>query len=196
MIDSILPHLSVLNVAGGILLLLIIKSYVSYFARSRKIKALGGRAPRQKNYLPLGIDIAYNSIWHTKKNREYELWTDMFRKWGRGPSPYTYEFMVAGDRLIFTAEPDNVKAVLATQFSDFGKGEDFNREWHAFLGDSIFSTDGKLWHDSRQLIRPQFAKDRVSDLKTFERHVEVLQRLLVSGQTVDITELFFRYYSL
>ena len=130
----------------------------------------------------------------------------MFRRWGRGPSPYTFEFWVAGDRLIFTAEPDNVKAILATQFGDYGKGKDFNNEWHPFLGDSIFSTDGKLWHDSRQLIRPQFAKDRVSDLKCFERHVALLVGLIdgsgavgsekgggMGGRTVDVVDLFYRY---
>ena len=87
-----------------------------------------------------------------------------------------------------------MKAILATQFGDYGKGKDFNKEWHAFLGDSIFSTDGRLWHDSRQLIRPQFAKDRVSDLKCFERHVEVLLGLIGrEGKTVDIVDLFYRY---
>ena len=58
----------------------------------------------------------------------------------------------------------------------------------------IFSTDGKKWHDSRQLIRPQFNKDRVSDLITFEHHVSNLMPLLgANGQVVDVKDLFFRY---
>ena len=58
----------------------------------------------------------------------------------------------------------------------------------------IFSTDGKTWHDSRQLIRPQFIKDRVSDLDTFERHTSVLIGMLdQQGQAVDLRDLFFRY---
>lgn len=58
----------------------------------------------------------------------------------------------------------------------------------------IFSTDGKKWHDSRQLIRPQFIKDRVSDLDCFERHSSILISMLGGqGQTVDLRALFFRY---
>lgn len=60
----------------------------------------------------------------------------------------------------------------------------------------IFTTDGKQWSDSRQLIRPQFIKDRVSDLEVFEHHAQVLIPLLGGkGQEVDVKELFFRYGS-
>jgi len=60
--------------------------------------------------------------------------------------------------------------------------------------DSIFATDGAQWHNSRQLIRPQFVKDRVSDLHTFERHTLSLINILrnKNGETVDIQDLFFR----
>lgn len=58
----------------------------------------------------------------------------------------------------------------------------------------IFATDGKLWHDSRQLIRPQFVKDRVSDLACFERHIVALLPLLSgNGQATDVKDLFFRF---
>ena len=58
----------------------------------------------------------------------------------------------------------------------------------------IFTTDGHKWHDSRQLIRPQFIKDRVSDLEVFERHTSILLSLMGGqGQVVDAKDLFFRY---
>ena len=123
---------------------------------------------------------------------------------------YTTEGRVAGRRIVFTADHENIKAILATQFGDYGKGEPFHREWKAFLGDSIFTTDGSLWHDSRQLIRPQFIKDRVSDLHVFESHMQTLFRAIANGgalngedqpvdieagngRRVDISDLFFRY---
>lgn len=77
------------------------------------------------------------------------------------------------------------------------------------MGDGIFATDLDLWHNSRQLIRPQFIKDRVSDLHTFEKHVQVLLRAIANGgvagtpgtasdgiargRRVDVCDLFFRY---
>lgn len=93
-----------------------------------------------------------------------------------------------------------MKAILATQFKDFGKGEPFHQEWIEFLGDSIFATDGDLWHNSRQLIRPQFIKGRLSDLEIYERHMPSLLRELAGtadgmgrGKPVDVVGLFFRY---
>lgn len=60
----------------------------------------------------------------------------------------------------------------------------------------IFTTDGSQWHDSRQLLRPQFIKDRVSDLHTFEHHVKVLLPLLSgshNGATVKMDDLIYRF---
>jgi cytochrome P450 len=60
----------------------------------------------------------------------------------------------------------------------------------------IFTTDGEKWHASRQLIRPQFIKDRVSDLAVFEKHLDVLLPMLGgsrAGQTVDAMDLFFKF---
>lgn len=106
---------------------------------------------------------------------------------------HTFEARPAGLRVIFTEDPTNIKAILAGQFQDYGKGEPFKRDWHDFLGDSIFTTDLEQWHDSRQLIRPLFNKERVSDLENFEKHVETLMRKMGESEEVDVADLFFRY---
>jgi cytochrome P450 len=136
-----------------------------------------------------------------------EVWRDQFfKRNGRN----TVEARIANERIIFTIDPDNIKAVLATQFSDFGKGEPFRQEWGEFLGDSIFTTDGAMWHNSRQMLRPQFTRDRVSDLECFESHMETLFKAMangaalqgedqpvdlrsVNGKVIDIADLFYRY---
>ena len=115
---------------------------------------------------------------------------------------YTVEACPVGRRIVFTADPENIKAILATQFTDYGKGKPFHEEWKDFLGDSIFTTDLDQWHASRQLIRPQFIKDRVSDLDVFETHVQVLMEQITKagkrwdgsqGGELDVSDLFFRY---
>lgn len=96
-------------------------------------------------------------------------------------------------RVIFTADPENIKAILTTQFAEYGKGEQFHKEWEQFLGDGIFTTDGAQWHDSRQLIRPMFVRERVGDLELFERHVQEMISLVGpgDGRMVRIDELLF-----
>lgn len=147
------------------------------------------------------------TVWHASHHLNLEDWQSHFRKYGRGG--YTVEVKPGGLRFIFTADPENIKAILATQFQDYGKGEPFHEDWKDFLGDSIFTTDLQQWHDSRHLIRPQFIKDRVSDLEVLERHVQVLMNAIANGgvkgakgvatdgvargREVSISDLFFRY---
>lgn len=136
-----------------------------------------------------------------------EYWKDTYTQNG---TKWTTESRIFNMRIVFTTDPDNIKAMLATQFSDFGKGEPFHEEWSDFLGDSIFTTDGSQWHDSRHLIRPQFTRDRVSDLHCFESHMQTLMKAIDnggaldgehqkveagagSGRIIDISDLFFRY---
>ena len=109
-------------------------------------------------------------------------------------SPYTVETKIGSRRYILTADHEIIKAVLATQFNNFGKGEIFNRQFHDFLGDSVFTTDGKEWHDSRQLIRPLFVNQRIGDLEVFEKHAQKLLSLINGkGETTELQQLLFQY---
>ncbi|KAH7064272.1 cytochrome P450 52A11 [Paraphoma chrysanthemicola] len=175
----------------GAAVLFVVYNVAFRLQKNAQINRLGARAPVRKSYLPYGIDLAYDMISNARKNLTYETWVRMFDTWAL-PGQYTVEAGV-GERVILTAEPENIKAILATQFKDYGKGEQFRKDWHAFLGNGIFTTDGQLWHNSRQLIRPQFVKDRLSDIEIFEEHVQVLMTKLGQGQEIDTLDMMFRY---
>jgi cytochrome P450 len=115
----------------------------------------------------------------------------MYRK-ANPSSPYCTEILIAGRRILMTSEPMQIKAILATQFEQFGKGPRFRKIWSPLLGESIFATDGDQWHQNRKLLRPMFNKERMSDLEIFEKHSEVLlSKLPDAGQTVDMCEMFY-----
>lgn len=137
------------------------------------------------------MDLAYTNIRYAMSDHLMEFWDSLFIL---APTmSRTVEMTMARQRLIFTADPENIKAILAAQFEDYGKGETFHQDWKPFLGDSIFTTDGDDWKKSRNLIRPQFIKSRVSDLDIFERHVHVLlSKIKGRGQQIDISALFLR----
>ncbi|KAF2101995.1 cytochrome P450 52A5 [Rhizodiscina lignyota] len=194
MIELILQQITITRIVALVAVGLLGWYIADYVIEDRKIKALGHRAPVRPSWFPLQVDTTVDVIRHAQRNEMLEFWNHMFDNYGNPVDKYTIECRPAGRRLIFTADPENIKAILATQFQDFGKGEQFNKEWHDFLGDSIFTTDGKRWHDSRQLIRPQFIKDRVSDLEIFETHVNVLlSKFGGHGENVEVSDLFFRY---
>ncbi|TVY85472.1 Cytochrome P450 52A1 [Lachnellula suecica] len=195
-LEQVSPKTLILAVVGALFLL----KTAEWINRERKIRALGGRTRRNPTWYPFDLDIIARAVYATTHYKDYQLWT----RWFTTPKGmnYTFEAAPLGRRMILTAEPENIKAILATQFTDYGKGEPFHREWKAFLGDSIFTTDLDQWHNSRQLIRPQFIKDRVSDLDVFETHVQILMDQMTKlgreedgtqGKEFDLSDLFFRY---
>jgi hypothetical protein len=60
----------------------------------------------------------------------------------------TFTVVSMGMKFYVTREPENVKAILATNFKDFGIGQRF-RSMGALLGQGIFTSDGGLWEHSR-----------------------------------------------
>ncbi|KAJ5287128.1 cytochrome p450 protein [Penicillium angulare] len=194
---------------------LIINILRKRFNEERRLRNTGGvRAPEYSGKLPLNIDLIIDKIKASANHTNHLLWENMFARLNN----HTVEVNIIGKRIIFTDDPENIQAILAKQFRDYGKGEPFRREFEPFLGDSIFTTDGAEWHASRQLIRPQFIKDRVSDLHTFEGHLQTLFTVMsvggdaaaagaviaareqgstakysASGLVIDMNDLLFRY---
>lgn len=191
----------------------VVYACVQRLYEEHRVNQLGPRALKISHKLPWALDFIYAAIQATIHHKNLENWQEFFTKAGAGSSgnsAYTVEVHALVRRVVFTADPENIKAILATQFGEFGKGEQFHEEWEEFLGDSIFATDGQTWHTSRQLLRPQFIKDRISDLHCFESHLETLFRAManggalngedqqvnmgaVHGRKMDISDLFFRY---
>lgn len=135
MLELIIPHLTVPKILLTLLTLHILSRWTTHIIESIRIRKLGARAPIRTTYLPYGIDMIASTLNQAVKQKSYEFWIDMFKGYGKGG------FTVEADlvrRIVMTADPENVKAVLATQFKDFGKGEEFNRDWFAFLGNGMF----------------------------------------------------------
>ncbi|UNI23965.1 hypothetical protein JDV02_009750 [Purpureocillium takamizusanense] len=100
---------------------------------------------------------------------------------------------------IFTLDPQNIQAVLALKFKDFGLGPTRTDNMKPLLGNGIFAANGKQWEHSRALLRPQFVRSQVSDLDLEEDHVKAMMTVLDRSlgrdgwtDTVDLSKLFFR----
>jgi cytochrome P450 len=90
-------------------------------------------------------------------------------------------------------EPENIKTMLATKFSDWELGSRRKAAFIPILGHGIFTTDGTAWEHSRAMLRPNFVRSQVGDLPTFEKHVShLIDAIPRDGSTVDLQELFFR----
>ena len=96
----------------------------------------------------------------------------------------------------FTTDPENVEAILSTQFEDYDLGSR-RLATSPVLGEGIFSQDGPAWKQSRELIRRQFARVQQQTLQVFVPHVKeltsTLEEAVATGETVDMKPFFFEY---
>ncbi|KAH7372183.1 putative cytochrome P450 [Cadophora sp. MPI-SDFR-AT-0126] len=135
-----------------------------------------------------GLDIFLENSRLVKDGGFMETVLDRYNRM----NAYTYTQLFLGDRVINTAEPENIKAVLATQFKDFELPPRRKVAFRPTFGHGIFTTDGKEWEASRSLLRPNFTRSQVGDLETFESHIgKLIERIPRNGETVDLQQLFF-----
>ncbi|KAL5348540.1 hypothetical protein ACLOAV_005956 [Pseudogymnoascus australis] len=159
--------------------------------RARELKCLD--PPTLSSNRILGIDHLKTAL-AADKNKEFPV--EMARRRDQvGAETFLYSTM--GSTQIFTSDEKNIQAILATQFKDFIIGPKRRNNFFPLLGNGIFTQDGAGWEHSRTMMRPQFARDQVSDLDLEEEHVQNLMRAIVPNadgwtDTLDLQVLFFR----
>lgn len=115
---------------------------------------------------PLGIPITYKLI----KAVANEKWVKLALKLSKKINACTYLQESLFKYVIYSQDPENLKAVLATQFNDFSIAERTSQITPVF-GSGIFTQDGVAWKHSRAMLRPQFSKEQVSRLEHVLSHV-------------------------
>jgi hypothetical protein len=75
----------------------------------------------------------------------------------------TFTFRQLGKLGVNTNDPINVKAILSSQFHDFGVGQKRSKVFDPLIGHGILTADGYSWEKARKLVRPSFAKGYVDD---------------------------------
>ncbi|KAJ7692945.1 cytochrome P450 [Mycena rosella] len=104
---------------------------------------------------------------------------------------------IGWDDYIFTTEPEHIKIILATDFSNYIKG-DFLREcMGSVLGTGVFNSDGEMWKFHRAATRPFFNRHRISDFDIFAHHadraIERMKERLRAGYAIDFQDLASRF---
>ena len=154
---------------------------------------------RQWRTAPLGVveqDHCFgyinmvNLVKHTAAGTYYE---NSQRIVDANPQLKTLSMYVAGQPVIVTLDPENIKAMLATQFTLFHLGKR-HLIFYPLLGNGVFTLDGEGWKHLRQILRPQFHRDQIVDVLMFESHAHhLIQEIKNSkpGAVVDLQPLFF-----
>ena len=139
-----LDHSPVVIAIGALVLLLVGRTILLSLRNERKIRNLGSRAPRANTWVPWGLDFIAQSVITSNRHENLDFWHTLMRTHGRAARPFTIEASTVGQRIIFTIDEENIKAILATQFADYGKGPQMHADWHDFMGDGENDSGGGL----------------------------------------------------
>ncbi|KIM37776.1 hypothetical protein M413DRAFT_448289 [Hebeloma cylindrosporum] len=112
----------------------------------------------------------------------------------RGP---VFNMRVLWSDLMFTASPEHIKAMLATDFQNYVKGERFHYNMESVLGTGVFNSDGTSVPFHRSITRPMFTRERISHFELFDRRasqvIDKLRERLREGYAVDFQDLMSRF---
>ncbi|CAG88381.2 DEHA2E18612p [Debaryomyces hansenii CBS767] len=136
-----------------------------------------------------GIPLMFRLLRKKKDGTMVDMTKERFEEFGIE----TFSFRVGGTPVITTKDPENIKAMLATQFNDFALGKR-HTYFKPLLGDGIFTLDGAGWKHSRAMLRPQFSREQVAHVRALEPHLQTLAKHIINskGERFDIQPLFFR----
>ena len=186
-----LDVIPIVAIFGGFLLLYHLTAALFLAYSRRRFKAAHGcREPKRWNSGFYGIKEFRTVMSWARKKAHVEYVCGRFDTIGKKSMMASF----LGTDALQTIEPENIKAMLATQFKDFELGKIRYNAFHAMLGDGIFTLDGKGWEYSRALLRPQFNREQVADVDMLEIHVHRLLELMAqtpSDTAVDLQPWIF-----
>lgn len=163
--------ISIPTAITGLVVLVLIYPYIAHLNYVFQAKRRGLSTPPMRFSFPLGIPTTIsnvNSIRNKTLNKRTMEQISLY------PKGLTIRNQTMANHVTLTADPENIKTILATKFNDFSLGLRYNIFFDLF-GDGIFTLDGKGWQHSRAMLRPQFTRDQISHVQTIEDH---LQRII------------------
>lgn len=133
---------------GALFIYFLVTQINKYIQEALFIKAHGCREPPR---VPQSERIIGYGIFKERMRNHFGKTSykdDIMKFAALGP---TFSGVMFGMRFIRTSDPENVKAVLSTNFKDFGLGKR-KSTLGILLGDGIFTSDGVEWEHSRVTI--------------------------------------------
>ncbi|KZP18350.1 cytochrome P450 monooxygenase pc-3 [Athelia psychrophila] len=182
----------VLGAAVLLPLLLTAKRVYGLLYMKRRAAALGARLVP---FLPGGIGNV-DRLMRLVRSMDDEICGEVHVGWTQECGNTLNMNLLWGDA-IFTIEPDHIKAILATDFPNFVKGDELQNAFHSLLGTGVFNSDGDMWKFHRSMTRPFFTRDRITEFDNFDRHAELMitamKDRLRSGHAIDLQDALHRF---
>ncbi|KAH8646249.1 cytochrome P450 [Xylariales sp. PMI_506] len=147
-----------------------------------------GLPPELTKRWPLGVD-RIKEIWTANADGRLLAFFCSVAD-GYEPRNNLTQHLLFGPRGFNILHPDNVEAVLSTNFQDFSFGPRPS-VFAPLIGNGIFTQEGAPWKHSRELLRKQFARVQYQNLHLFREHFANLVACMPIDGELDLQPLLF-----
>jgi hypothetical protein len=113
-----------------------------FYTRTRKARSLG------HYYVQKPIVIGVLTRWVKRLPLDVNFYNSLFRKHG-----HTFTTQPLFRPLVMTADPENIKTILATKFGEFDIGRVRTEVGQKYMRKGIFTTMGNSWHVSQECVQ-------------------------------------------
>ncbi|KAF7860542.1 uncharacterized protein EAF02_010776 [Botrytis sinoallii] len=132
----------------------------------------------------LGLDLFKKSLEMRKQHNILETHSKQHDIYGK-----TFQALRLGRTTIYTAHPDNLKAIYGTNWKEWGTGRADAME--PFCGRGFVTRDGEEWRVHRSLFVSTLTEANTVNLKPLgDAYEQYIQHLSLNGQTVDLAPIF------
>ncbi|KAJ7719546.1 cytochrome P450 [Mycena maculata] len=167
---NIAPHVVVLGTVGAVPVLAAVRIWATRLLQHMRARAAGAR-------------LASTASLRREWNVSYPL--TVLREILATSTTNTLNLRTGWDDYIFTTKPEYIKLILATDLSNYVKGNAFHDYMGSVLGTGVFNSDGEMWKFHRGATRPFFNRDRISNFEIFAHHdnraIERMKELMRAG---------------
>ncbi|KAF7294859.1 putative cytochrome P450 monooxygenase CYP63 [Mycena indigotica] len=169
------------------------KGAIRSLLHARTAKRFGAQQiPRVVGKWPGNIDVLLRMMKAFKTSYVLDVYLQLFEE---------YQCTTLNTRLlwmdtIITMDQQHSKFVLATGFDFFWRGYKQKERMETFLGQGIFNRDDEIWKMHRAIVRPFFARERISDFEIFEKFsrktIALISSISAQNQPCEAQDLFSR----
>ncbi|KAJ7159959.1 cytochrome P450 monooxygenase CYP63 [Mycena crocata] len=171
----------------------VVKGVLANLAHAKAAQQFGAQPVRQvMGKWPGNIDVLLRMMKAFKTSYVLDVYLQLFEE---------YQCTTLNTRIlwldnIITMDQQHSKFVLSTGFGHFWRGHSQKERMETFLGQGIFNRDDEMWKMHRNVARPFFARERISDFDIFEKYtrrtLNLVSALATSGQACEAQDIFSR----
>ncbi|KAI0271299.1 cytochrome P450 [Gloeopeniophorella convolvens] len=171
-----------------------LRSHYTLLSQDREAARMGAQPiTRVRGRWPGNLDIVLRLVKSFESGYVLQGFADLFEEY----DCTTLNTRFFWDDQIISMDGQVFRFVALTGFPHFEKGILWHERIDKLLGTGLFNAEGNRWRIGRQIARPFFTKERISDFHIFER-VSVKTLDLISGRAaryapIDIQDLLSRF---